>query len=368
MKISYIANIRIPTERAHGIQIVKMCEAFSHLGHEVELVVPLRKNEITADVFSFYRTRETFKIKYIPSFGFFGSSRLSFWLQAVIFSFAAFFYQLFYPADLIFCRDELPVFCLSFLKKNVVWEAHGERDNFLVKFLLKKILALVAITRGLKDFYSDKGIASEKILVAHDSVDLKMFSVERGREDCRLQLGLPVDYEIILYTGHLYDWKGAQVLAEAATFFPAKRWAVFVGGTEKDLKEFRNKNKKNSKLMIIGHRPYEEMPLWMKAANVLILPNTSPRPTSPMKLFEYMASGVPIVSSDLPTIREVLNENNALLVEPGNPEALWKGIGLVINDDVFGKKISQYALATVKENSWEKRGEKIMTFIKNVSA
>ena len=63
MKILYIANARMPTEKAHGIQIMKTCEAFAELGHEVELILPWRFNPIKEDIFEYYNVKKNFKIK-----------------------------------------------------------------------------------------------------------------------------------------------------------------------------------------------------------------------------------------------------------------------------------------------------------------
>ena len=62
-KIIYLANVRLPTEKAHGIQIVKMCEAFAGLGLEVELVVPNRLNSIQDDIFDYYGVKKNFVLK-----------------------------------------------------------------------------------------------------------------------------------------------------------------------------------------------------------------------------------------------------------------------------------------------------------------
>ncbi len=119
---------------------------------------------------------------------------------------------------------------------------------------------------------------------------------------------------------------------------------------------------------MVGAKPHDEIPLWLRAADVLILPNTANEDiskyyTSPMKLFEYMASGTPIVASALPSIREILNENNAVLVESDNPEKLAEGIKKVLADAELAKKISKQAFADVQNRTWGKRAEEILEFV-----
>jgi glycosyltransferase involved in cell wall biosynthesis len=223
----------------------------------------------------------------------------------------------------------------------------------------------VSITQKLKDLFQEQGIASDRILVAADGVDLERFNVRETQEECRNKLGLPIDKKIVLYTGHLYDWKGTQVLAQASDLLPAEIY--FVGGTKEDVQDFKVKDP-NLKIKIIGHRPYSEIPCWLRAADVLVLPNSgkeeiSKHWTSPLKLFEYMAASKPIVASDLPSIREILNKDNAILVAPDNPEALAEGINKALTDKGLSARISVLAYEGVKNYTWQKRAEKVLKFI-----
>jgi len=363
MKITYIANSRIPTEKAHGIQIMKMCEAFATLGHDVELVVPRRLNPIKDDPFEYYGIKKTFEITRIPTIDLVQFGRIGFWIQLLIFSEFATWFLLFKKTDIIYTRDEAPAFYMSVFGKNVVWEAHGERMNFFIKNLLNKTKAIVTITKGIRDFYIKNRADANKILVAHDGVDINMFSVENSKEDARKDLDLPIDKTVVLYTGHMYEWKGAQVLADAARSFTGSQKAVFVGGTDKDIETFKKKNLDNKNIDIVGHRPYTEMPLWVRAADVLIIPNTKEIPTSPMKLFEYMASGTPIVASDLPSLREVLNDQNAVFVESNNPDTLTSGIQQVFKEKNESLNKAKRAQEDVKQYSWENRVKEVTKFI-----
>src|SRR4051812_37559194 len=111
MKICYIANIRLPTEKAHGIQIMKMCEAFALLGHEVNLIVPKRQNPITESAFDFYRikpeARERIKIQYITSINLISLGKIGFWLQAWWFAEAASIKMRQYHPDVVYSRDPI---------------------------------------------------------------------------------------------------------------------------------------------------------------------------------------------------------------------------------------------------------------------
>jgi len=372
MKITYITNSRISTEKAHGIQIMKMCEAFGNAGIELELFLPWRFNKIKDNAFDFYGVKKNFKIKKIFSLDLIPLNipKICFWIQSLSFSVSIFFYLLFKKTDVIYSRDSFPLFLLSFFKKNLVYEVHYlPKHFFLHRKVFQKVKKIIVITNKLKESLIKKGIANDKILVAPDGVDLGKFDIDISKEEVRKKFNLPADKKIALYVGHLYQWKGVQVLADAAKFLEKDTIVVFVGGTKKDKKRFKNKNKNINNILILGQKPYSEIPYYMKTADVFVLPNSnkaeiSKNWTSPMKMFEYMASQRPIVASDLPSLREVLNENNTILVEPDNHQELAKSIKRALNEVDFSVKLSEQAYQDVQKYTWKKRISNILKFIK----
>jgi Glycosyltransferase len=102
----------------------------------------------------------------------------------------------------------------------------------------------------------------------------------------------------------------------------------------------------------------------LRGADVLVLPNPpsaiSTQFTSPLKLFEYMAAGRAIVASDLPSIREVVRDNDqALLVTPGRPEALAEAIEKLIEDRTLAEKVARAAYAEAPKHTWGRRAERL---------
>ena len=368
MKIFYIANARMPTEKAHGIQIMKMCEAFADAGATVELVLPRRFNFIKKSPFEYYGVKKNFNITKLPSLDLVRFGKIGFLIQSLSFAGAALGYVMFKKADIIYSRDELPLFLLGFFKKNIVWEAHAPKWNFAAKSILKKRRKIIAITRGLKNFYAEKGAEENNIFIAPDGVDTARFGGEGKKSEAREKLKLPQGKKIAVYTGHLYAWKGADTLIKSAEFLGKDILVYLAGGTAGDIARVRKELPAGGNIVIAGARPHSEISDWQRAADALILPNTakddvSKYYTSPMKLFEYMASGTPIVSSDLPSIREILNESNSILVEPDNPEALAAGIERALNDKELAEKISKRAFADAQNHTWEKRAKRILAFI-----
>jgi glycosyltransferase involved in cell wall biosynthesis len=383
MKILYIANIRIPTEMAHGLQIMKMCEAFVEQGAELELVVPWRfgiSEVAQKDPFAYYRVDKIFKIRKIfcldltPLNKYLGP--VSFLIQAISFAISAFFYSLFKRIDIIYSRDRFSLLLLAMVKfirrrggKNIIMEIH-QKHRSLFRFVLNKTEKIIVITSGLKEELVGGGNDENKILIAPDGIDLKDFDIPDSKETCRKKIGLPLDKEIVLYAGHLYKWKGAETLALASKFLSENILVVIVGGIKWYLSDFKKFVKKNNlkNVLVLGHKDYVQVPFYLKSADCLILTGTknsqtSKQHTSPMKMFEYMASKNPIVASNLSSFREILNDENSLLVESDNPEAIAIGINKIINDRELSKRISERAYKDVQQYAWDNRAKKILEFI-----
>jgi len=376
MRLLYIADTRLPTEMAHGLQIMKMCEAFTRAGAELELVIPMRFriSELgKKDPFDYYKVERSFKIKKIFCFDLTPLNRflgpISFLIQALSFSKFTLFYLLFKKGDIIYGRDRFGLFFVSLFKKNVIFEVH-KIHRFFFWSILKRVKKIVVITDNLKEILIKKGVDGNKILVAPDGVDLKDFEVKENKEKCREKLNLPLDKNLILYTGHLYKWKGVETLALASRFLSNKELIMVVGGIKWYLSNFRKFVKKNNlkNILISGYQDYSKIPYFLKAVDCLVLTGTetsetSKEYTSPIKMFEYMVSGRPIVASDLPSFREILNENNCVFVKPDNPEAMAEGIKKVLDDSDLAQKLSEQAHKDVQGHTWDNRAKKILGFM-----
>ena len=183
MRILYLANLRLPTEKAYGIQIAKTCEAMADLGCSVTLLCPFRISKIKDDFFSYYGIKRNFVFKkvfvfdfYLPGF----LNKIAFGIKSLCSALVLILHALVCDADIFYTRDELIVYILSFFKKNIVFESHrfsNKRKIFYSRF--KKInLKIVVISQGLKDDFINFGIKESNLLIARDGVDLSLFNIE----------------------------------------------------------------------------------------------------------------------------------------------------------------------------------------------
>lgn len=367
MKIVYITNARIPTEKAHGYQICKMCEEFASAGVDVELIVPARKNKIKESVFDYYGLKNNFKIRYVRSVNFLPFDKFLFgkavYLNHLFFLIKSLFLK-FDKNSLIYTRSPDIAWRFSLMKYRVFFEAHNwpSSKTWIYKQMLKRVNLLICNSSGTANYHIKNGL--NKVEVCPNGVDLEKFSIDFDKNYCKEQIGFSSNDFLLIYVGHLYDWKGADVLAKSADFVDEKIKIIFVGGNDVDVLKYKKRyDKKN--IFFIGKKKHAEIPIYLKAADVLVLPNIpiseeSIMFTSPIKMFEYMSSGTPIVASDLPSIREILNENNSILFKAGDEKELAKKIIFCFNNKDFINNISQKALSDVQVFSWSNRARKII--------
>ncbi len=392
MMLTYIANARIPTEKAHGLQILKMCEAFCNLGFDVELIHPFRfqskQMREVKDIWAYFGIERRFKITRLPSPDFVwldrfmpkAISRLLFHLQSIAFALEALVYTSFMKGDLYFTRDIWVAYFFAKLNRPIIYESHDyPRSRFrqkLIKGYSIRLKGLVTNTKKLADFYQDLGIAKGKILHAPNGVDLKKFNLDISKEEAREKVGLPIDACLVVYVGRFHtlnQQKGLSTMIRTLKHLSPGIKMVFVGGPVEMGKRLHSKITLEEgiypdQVIFTDHVAPALVPFYLKASDILVIPFPQTEHfayyASPIKLFEYMASGRPIVASDLPSIRELLqDEKDALLVPPGDPMALAEGIRRVTEDRALSARLVERAAEKVHRYTWEQRAKRILAFI-----
>ncbi len=379
MNIYYVLNNRFPTIKAYGLQVAKTCEGIVQAGHQVTLVVPRRNRhkEIEGiDPLDLYSVNNRFKIVYLPSLdmAWLGiENKASFIFQQFLFAVVAVGY-LMGQKGIIYSRDQFLIYIMSWFRKDLFWEIHRLPENIrsrMYKRIFNMTSGIVAISNGLKNGLMKVGISANKILVAHDGIDLSEFTITKTTEECRKITSLPLDKKIIMYVGHLFEWKGVEVLLQSTKNLDPDHLVVIVGGAPEDIKRIQKVDFIKEGVVFCGFQDHRKIPFFLGSADMLVIPNIkdggiSEYYTSPLKLFEYMASKKPIISSDLPSLREVLDESVAYFFEPNNPSQLASQIKFVANNQEDSQKIAEKAYERVQDYSWSKRGIQITRFIESV--
>lgn len=367
--IHLIYHGRYPSEKAASLFAAKSAEAFAGVGEEVTLLVPRRLGRNPKTAHEVYGVRNNFKTVFLPTVDLFWIpvvGKIAHQVSYVVFSFFVALYLVLRTSHdtWVVTNESFPALVASFVRANILHELHDfpQRSIWLYRWVFARSRIILATNAWkAKELETRFGVPAEKIIVEPNAVDLAPYENAPSREKARERLNLPPNAKIVVYTGHLYAWKGVDTLAEAASLMPEIE-VYIVGGTEYDLGRYKARFNATN-LHFTGFRPHDEMPLWQKAADVLVLPNTakeeiSARYTSPMKLFEYMASGTPIVASRIPSIEEIVGDTRATLVEPDNTSALAGAIKTTIGSDSTHQV--QSAQQRVAQHTWQRRAERIL--------
>jgi glycosyltransferase involved in cell wall biosynthesis len=249
---------------------------------------------------------------------------------------------------------------IGLTKNKIFFESH-KFSKFLLK-PLSKIDGLVVINNYLGSLYKEQNI--KNFFVAHDGVNIDEYEYINNYKFTPNK----EEYTVV-YTGSLFSWKGVNTLVDSLKYLPENIKLVCIGGSGQYLADFKGYVQSNSefeRITIIPHVPKIELMNYIEQADVLVLPNSAKDKmslyTSPIKMFEYMASNRPVVASSLPSIKEVLVDmDNAILFEPDSPLDLANKIQYVLDNDCT--LITKKALVDVQEYAWDKRANNIAKFM-----
>jgi glycosyltransferase involved in cell wall biosynthesis len=255
----------------------------------------------------------------------------------------------------------------------VLYELHVPPHHPLARWLLRRVDGVVPVSRILaRELQREHGIPAERLLVAHQGVDLE--AVERGRrakEDARRLLGLPGEARLVVYTGKVGGSQGEiDLLVEAAGRLGDGAQLVVVGGREDDVQALRARLRNDGvdNVLATGFVAPGDVFAYQHAADVLVSYYPSRIPlnryrASPGKLFEYMAARRPIVTADIPALREVLGPQSAVFVAPDRPDLLAEAIERVLADDGLAARLAASAYADVQSFTWRRRAERVCAFV-----
>ncbi|MCG7531145.1 glycosyltransferase family 4 protein [Psychrobium sp. MM17-31] len=275
-------------------------------------------------------------------------------------------------SDVVYSRNLSVLWLASLLGKKIVWEIHDSISgtNKRIFNRLRHKLKVVAISEALKKYLlAEFNIIEKQVLVAHDGVFLDKYDALRNVEKSLLreELGLPINKTIVMHTGSLFSGRGAELFDTVIRNFP-ELYFVQVGGKEKDIEYWKSQYREFSNIEFFGHQDNSTLVKFQMAADLMFLPMTKASSiwwcTSPMKLFEYMATGNPICTSKLGSLTEVLNTDNSFQFDPQSEESIVTSIQGFINSPELGRMFGNKCLKEVAElYTWEQRGQNICRFI-----
>lgn len=227
---------------------------------------------------------------------------------------------------------------------------------------------VVAISGGVREDLVELGVAPDGILVEHDGFEASRFENLPAKTAARAALELPASAQLVVYTGGLLAWKGVDILVDAARELADVQF-VIAGGMDADVKSLAERARGLENVRFDGFQPPERVALYLAAGDVGVVPNRSrpaisARYTSPLKVFEAMAAGLPLVVSDLPSLRDVLGDDEALFVPPDDSSALAGGLRRLLNDAKMSESMTAALSKRAGEHSWDARAARLLAWMR----
>ncbi len=398
MKIAVITD-HVPTQYAHSINTMKHAQGFLSLGHNVEILCVQRyvelKNKLKIrDIHDYYNISHKIKIKYFidksPLFFRDLRRRLMDYPYAATNKLRKILprsedildperkiseYCKKNDFDLAYCRRSTNAAYYNIINRiPTIIESH----NYIIPSELKKIFRLskskyfrgvVIISKQLRESHLKEGIPKEKIIILEDAVDIDKFNlVIDNKRKIREKLKLPLNKNIVMYTGNLKEGRGLETIIKATKYLKEGDHAFYiVGGSKKEINSWRlfiNKQKIKADITFLGFKENNLIPFYLKSADILLAPYSTECSTvrwmSPLKLFEYMVSKVPIIASDVDRIKEICNNDECLFFQADDPRDLSKKINLLMQTKELQRKFIKNAYDKVKSYTYSKRCEIIL--------
>jgi glycosyltransferase involved in cell wall biosynthesis len=370
MKIALISSSQIPSTTANSIQVMKVCQALARLGHEIKLWAPDHGGSGWEGLESHYGLERQFDIVWLPG------SRV---LKRYDLAFSAVNQAAAWGAGLVYTW--LPqAGMLSLLRRiPVMLEMHDMPTGRMGPTLFRQFVRmrgrkrLLVITQALydklrKEYQFD--LPPQEVRIAPNGVDLHHYAGLPDAAEARRQLGLK-DGLTVGYTGHFYSGRGMDLLLELIPLFPQVNFLIVGGQPEKvAVWQAAMQQSQYANVHTTGFIDNARLPLYQAAADILLMPyerviagssgGNSAEICSPMKMFDYLAAGRAILTSDLPVFHEVLNEENAVFCPPNDTEAWKAALERLIADAPARRRLAEQAKRDSTHYAWDARARRAL--------
>lgn len=358
MKLAYITTISLSGGDAQSIQVESMATVF---------VDALQQDFLLCSPISSNTPRTHTRYQWIPIVV---SASLPRTLRYIFFILATVRHIYRYKPTHIYSRDIGVVAAYTLLGFRATYEMHKPFEtrlgDWLFRFFASRI-RVVAISEALSRYIlTNYSVQDTRLFVAHDGVFLEKYTMLH-KEECQKKLrqvyGIREEKPIILYSSNLYKGKGLEIVEAIAE----KLNDVHVIIMGDSYSNFSHTKKQFPNLHYIGKKSFEEVPQYISGADILILPFTKELKTwqyhSALKMFEYMSARVPIVTSNIGSLKEIFSEKNSWLFSPDDMNSCISAIEAALSQKEYAEKKVQRAFDEVKHYTWQKRAQKILLFL-----
>ncbi len=342
MNVCILLSARFPTEKAYGVQINAMIEGFLASGSQVFVLYPNRSK---------VRPPQKVGVAYIPFGPYIRADRKLFSIYRWMGLFFAYFKLRSIRCDFVIANDPIQVGFFSRFWP-VIWEVHDVPgfSSAMARWYLRWIMAgakAIISTNKLKiEALSSIGVLSASLVLPNPTTISISALGGLSRNEARAFLGISSSKRIAVYTGQFFDWKGVDTIVAAGGVMHERGSSMcihLVGGLGGDLRRIQDKVDRvqclDKTVIIHGQRPHAEIAYWLRAADIVLIPNSgkfgiSVIDTSPMKAYEAMAARARIFASDLPSLREALGGYpKVAFLPPDDPRAWANELSKPMNEE-----------------------------------
>lgn len=364
MRLAYLSNSKIPSREANSIHAMKMCQAFGRLGHKVTLLAPDVQSGLESDVsdpFRFYGVEPCFKLQKLPWRKFKGRGLIYGWEAGRLAGRLG--------ADAAFGRSLQACVVAARLGVPTIFDAH--MPIFLQRRVERWLFRWMIGAAAFRGMTTNCNSLKRAVLAVCPELAGHIVTAHNGAdtlpEDLKpADLGAAGDRPQVGYVGHLYAGKGFELIRELAAHAP---WADFhvVGGDQTTVEALRHDRTLPRNIRLHGFVPPSETERLTLAFDLLLAPyqyevriaggGETAAWMSPLKVFGYMAAGKPILCSDLPVLREVIEDNrNGLLLPPEDPKAWATTLRYLVDNPAECSRLGATARADfLARHTWQQR-------------
>lgn len=382
MRLAYPDPHPVPDTGTESLQILYTADALGNAGVEVNLITPPPTAAISAREILGHELSPNVRVIHLRG----GHPRWLPWRSNRPFYRAAARLIVQHPPDAVYARNlKLAEHLLSRLPAlPLVFETH---EPFTLTYReehprmnLRQHHKLAALARREEFVYRHaRGLVTVPPLlidVLRREFDVQTPAVDAPNGVDPQQAGVPErvgenPVPVLLYLGSLHPWKGVETLVQALPLVSGGAQLHIVGGTPARIEELRILARScGVENRVVFHGPVAPGKRfdYMHRADICLLPLTATgigsRHTSPIKLFEYMAAGRPIVVADVPATRAIVTPNvHALIAEVGNPGAFAEAINTLLANPALRARLGAAARQRAHDFTWDSRGRKIAEFL-----
>jgi len=223
---------------------------------------------------------------------------------------------------------------------------------------LRQADKVLAINEKLKDYVKGLGASPERTQILRAGIDIERFDPVTKGDTIRQHYGLTKKDIVLFFMGWLYQFSGLKEVASQLARIDNPNLKLLIvgeGDAYEALQQIREKHNLKNRVILTGKRPYEEIPSFIAASDICLLPaypdEKIMQDIVPIKMYEYMAMKKPVIATRLPGVMREFGQDNGVVYVDKPEDAVTKAMELIQSGKI--QELGQKARSFVERYSWE---------------